>query len=64
MVWTCDMDERRADHLRKCYTQQWRETTKWKTQSQMDISNYKGYRNNSGKLGRNRRKQEWENRDS
>ena len=33
-------------------------TTKRKTQNQMDRPNYKGYRNERGKLGRNTRKQE------
>ena len=46
MVCTCDADERT-----KCYTQKWMEMTKRKTQHQIDSLNWKGYRNEKGKLG-------------
>ena len=53
MIWKFDADEIRKTTQENATHKNSGKTTKRKTQKQMDIPNQKGYRNKSGKLGRN-----------
>ena len=60
MMWTCDADGRREDTKENATHKMEEKQPEPKRMHQI----YKEYKNERGKLERNTRKHEWENRDS